>query len=189
MVCLLQSDGGQCAGPGPLMLSQARQRDAQIARGEIMGPLHGLPHAVKDLQAVKGKLIYRRQPRAGSGDEKSPIVFFDFAEREEKTILDEADAFEVTFDGTKLFVTSKKKYAFVDIKPAPAIPPDVGQPPATGKTTKSGIKWVEVRPGTGKDKPTTGDDVTFHVTGWNAEGRMLETTEMKNKPVKTPPFR
>ncbi|HEX4177356.1 MAG TPA: amidase [Rhizomicrobium sp.] len=36
------------------LLTQASERDAQIARGEIMGPLHGLPHAVKDLQPVKG---------------------------------------------------------------------------------------------------------------------------------------
>ena len=36
------------------LLAQARERDAQVARGEIMGPLHGFPHAVKDLQPVKG---------------------------------------------------------------------------------------------------------------------------------------
>jgi amidase len=36
------------------LLALARERDAQVARGEIMGPLHGLPHGVKDLQAVKG---------------------------------------------------------------------------------------------------------------------------------------
>src|SRR5579863_884399 len=34
------------------LLTQARERDAQVARGQIMGPLHGLPHAVKDLQSV-----------------------------------------------------------------------------------------------------------------------------------------
>ena len=34
--------------------AQARERDAQLSRGESMGPLHGFPHAVKDLQAVKG---------------------------------------------------------------------------------------------------------------------------------------
>jgi amidase len=33
---------------------QARARDEQLARGEWMGPLHGFPHAVKDLQPVKG---------------------------------------------------------------------------------------------------------------------------------------
>src|SRR6185437_12986844 len=36
------------------LLKQARERDAQLARGESMGPLHGIPHAVKDLQPVKG---------------------------------------------------------------------------------------------------------------------------------------
>ena len=36
------------------LLTLARERDTQVARGEIMGPLHGLPHAVKDLQPVKG---------------------------------------------------------------------------------------------------------------------------------------
>ncbi|MDR3440394.1 amidase [Telmatospirillum sp.] len=36
------------------LLAQAGERDRQIARGEVMGPLHGFPHAVKDLAAVKG---------------------------------------------------------------------------------------------------------------------------------------
>src|ERR1700704_928625 len=36
------------------LMALARQRDSQLARGESMGPLHGFPHAVKDLQAVRG---------------------------------------------------------------------------------------------------------------------------------------
>src|SRR5260370_11891804 len=36
------------------LLAQAMERDTQLARGESMGPLHGFPHAAKDLQAVKG---------------------------------------------------------------------------------------------------------------------------------------
>ena len=36
------------------LLAQSRERDAQLARGKVMGPLHGLPQAVKDLAAVKG---------------------------------------------------------------------------------------------------------------------------------------
>src|SRR3984957_4456909 len=36
------------------LLAQARERDDQLTRGESMGSLHGFPHAVKDLQAVKG---------------------------------------------------------------------------------------------------------------------------------------
>jgi amidase len=36
------------------LLTQARERDDQLTHGDSMGPLHGFPHAVKDLQAVKG---------------------------------------------------------------------------------------------------------------------------------------
>jgi amidase len=36
------------------LLAQARERDAQLANGESIGPLHGFPHAVKDLQSVAG---------------------------------------------------------------------------------------------------------------------------------------
>ena len=36
------------------LLAQAGERDSQLTRGELMGPLHGFPHAVKDLQPVKG---------------------------------------------------------------------------------------------------------------------------------------
>ena len=36
------------------LIAQARERDAELARGESKGALHGFPHAVKDLQLVKG---------------------------------------------------------------------------------------------------------------------------------------
>lgn len=77
----------------------------------------------------------------------------------------------------------------VDIDEAPPTPQDCAQPPADAKQTKSGIKYVSVRPGTGKDSPSVADDVTFNYTAWTADGRMLETTEMKKRPVQSPPFR
>ena len=36
------------------LLREARARDAELARGAAVGPLHGLPHAVKDLAPLKG---------------------------------------------------------------------------------------------------------------------------------------
>jgi amidase len=36
------------------LLAQSEERDRQVARGELMGSLHGLPLAVKDLMPVKG---------------------------------------------------------------------------------------------------------------------------------------
>jgi len=87
--------------------------DGFEARAVVLPPKAG---NYADVQAIKGKLLYRRQPRTGSGDEKSALVYFDFAEREEKTVLDDADAFEATADGKKMLVISKKKYAILDIK-------------------------------------------------------------------------
>jgi amidase len=36
------------------LLLQSEERDRQVKRGELMGPLHGVPLAVKDLMPVKG---------------------------------------------------------------------------------------------------------------------------------------
>ena len=37
-----------------LLMAQARERDAQLARGESMGWMHGMPQAIKDLANSKG---------------------------------------------------------------------------------------------------------------------------------------
>jgi tricorn protease len=87
--------------------------DGFEARAVVLPPKAG---NYAELQAVKGKLLYRRQPRTGSNEEKTPIVYFDFDEREEKTILDDSDGFQVTFDGKKMMVVSKRKWAIVDVK-------------------------------------------------------------------------
>ena len=70
-----------------------------------------------DLQALAGKLFYRRLPRTGSDEEKSPIVFYDLKEREEKTVVGDADAFEIAAGGDKILVVKKKDYALIDPKP------------------------------------------------------------------------
>jgi tricorn protease len=89
--------------------------DGFEARAVVLPPKAG---NYADLQAVKGKVLYRRAPRTGSGEDKSPIVYFDLDAREEKTILDDASGFEATFDGKKLFVKQGDKYAIVELKPA-----------------------------------------------------------------------
>lgn len=44
------------------MLAQADQRDAELARGEYRGWMHGLPHAIKDLSLTKGILTTLGSP-------------------------------------------------------------------------------------------------------------------------------
>jgi amidase len=45
-----------------VLLRQAEERDAQLGRGESMGPLHGFPLAVKDLQATRGVVTAQGSP-------------------------------------------------------------------------------------------------------------------------------
>src|SRR5207244_2565341 len=44
------------------LLAEAQEKDAQLARGEARGPLHGFPHAVKDLVPVKGMRMTMGSP-------------------------------------------------------------------------------------------------------------------------------
>jgi tricorn protease len=69
------------------------------------------------IQAVSGKVLYRRLPRTGSGDDESPVVFWDIEEREEKTVMADADGFLVTADGKKMLVWNNSAFAIVDVGP------------------------------------------------------------------------
>jgi tricorn protease len=87
--------------------------DGLEARAVVLPPKAG---NYGSLQAVSGKVLYRRGPRTGSGDEKSQLVYFDLGEREEKTVLAAVEGFEVTADGKKVLVASEKKFAILDVK-------------------------------------------------------------------------
>ncbi len=69
-----------------------------------------------DLAAVSGKLIYRKLPRAGSGEEKSHLMFYDLEKREDKTILDDVDDAILAAKGEKILVRRKNEYAIIEPK-------------------------------------------------------------------------
>ena len=77
----------------------------------------------------------------------------------------------------------------VDIKPAPEIPTDLKEPAANAQSLKSGVKYVVLRPGTGKEKARSFDTISYHSTSWDSDGRQLESTEMRGRPAKLQPFR
>lgn len=69
------------------------------------------------MAAIDDKLIYLRYPRTGSGDMGGTLVFYDIKEREEKTILDKVNNFQVSADGKSILVSSNGQYAVVAANP------------------------------------------------------------------------
>lgn len=69
------------------------------------------------LSAVSGKVVFHKAPNSGSADKKKPIMFYDLDKREEKTIVDDADAYQISADGKKIMVANKNSYSIVDVAP------------------------------------------------------------------------
>ncbi|HET9130315.1 MAG TPA: PDZ domain-containing protein, partial [Terriglobia bacterium] len=67
------------------------------------------------IHAVSGKLVYQRVPNSGSSDKKKPLMYYDFEKRDEKTIVDDVDMFDVSADGKKVLVGKSGAYSVVDI--------------------------------------------------------------------------
>ena len=87
--------------------------DGLEARAVVLPPA---PGHYGELVAVKGKLLYRRMPRAGSFGEKATLHLFDFDDREEKTVLDDVDAMDVSADGKQVLVARKDSFAIIEAK-------------------------------------------------------------------------
>lgn len=76
------------------------------------------PGNYNSLQAIEGKVLYRRLPRTGSDGEASPLVYYDLKEREEKTILDDVDGYRLSADLKKALVWNRQIAAIVDVQPS-----------------------------------------------------------------------
>jgi tricorn protease len=69
------------------------------------------------LQAVKGKIIYHNHANKGSARRSSPIKYFDLEEKEEKTIVGDADNYIITNDGKQLLVQNNNQLYIVKLAP------------------------------------------------------------------------
>ncbi len=83
------------------------------SRAVVLPPKAGY---FEDIYAVSGKLIYRRSPRAGSGEEKGKLVYYDLEKREDKTILDEVDDAILAAKADKILVRRGSDYAIIEPK-------------------------------------------------------------------------
>jgi tricorn protease len=86
-----------------------------ISEREVMLP----PEAgnYTNLEAVSGKVLYLKTPRAGSTDKKSSLVYYDLDKREEKTVASEIDNYMISADGKKAMIAKSGAYYITDIAP------------------------------------------------------------------------
>jgi len=62
----------------------------------------------------------------------------------------------------------------------------IGAPPSDAKKTASGLAYKVLKEGTGGRHPKTSDRVTVHYTGWTTDGKMFDSSVVKNQPATFP---
>jgi len=67
----------------------------------------------------------------------------------------------------------------VDPPPTQA-PADVAQPPSEARLTSSGLVFRTLRAGTGTKHPTRRSHVNVHYTGWTLDGKMIDSSVLRN---------
>ena len=95
---------------------EAPELSVEIEFDELESRLVLLPPEagnIGNMAAFAGKLVYLRAPNTGSGENSNSLRFYDFEEREEKTILDDVNRFKPSADGKSLLVNSNGRYGIV----------------------------------------------------------------------------
>jgi FKBP-type peptidyl-prolyl cis-trans isomerase len=66
----------------------------------------------------------------------------------------------------------------------PPTPPDVARPPADAQKTAKGVFYRFLVHGPGKDprRPTPKDTVKVHYAGWTTDGKMFDSSYLRNEP-------
>jgi peptidylprolyl isomerase len=66
----------------------------------------------------------------------------------------------------------------------PPTPPDVAKPPADAQKTAKGVFYRFLAHGPGKDprRPTPKDNVKVHYAGWTTDGKMFDSSYLRNEP-------
>ena len=68
----------------------------------------------------------------------------------------------------------------------PKTPDDVAAPPADAERTDSGLVSKVLQAGTGSDHPAATSTVTVHYSGWTTDGKMFDSSVVRNNPATFP---
>lgn len=88
--------------------------DGFESRLVILPPKNG---NIANLEAVSGKVIFLRLPNTGSAEEQKSVDYYDLENREEKTIADGVNNFQVTANHKKIMISKNHSFYITDIAP------------------------------------------------------------------------
>jgi len=165
---------GEAAKTDTTTKSVAIDLEGVEARGVILPPTPGNYGA---LRGVSGKLVFLRFPRTGSGEQNATLAYYDFAEREEKTILSPVNQYEISADGKKVLVGSRGQWAIVDLKPAQKMDKRLATA-GLESVVDPRAEWREVFTDVWRTYRDVFYDAQLHGLDWNAQrehyGRLLD---------------
>jgi hypothetical protein len=69
-----------------------------------------------------------------------------------------------------------------DSQPQIPAPPDVAAAPSDASVTATGLASKIIAPGTGTRHPRPNSRVKVHYTGWTADGKMFDSSVVRNEP-------
>ena len=125
-----------------------------------------------NLQAVKGKVLYIKNPPSGSQGEKRSIVYYDLEKREEKTVMTDVGNFTTSADGKKIMVSKQGGFFVVDIAPDQKLekkmPTDQME-----MTVVPREEWKQIFNDTWRFERDFFYDPNMHGVNWNADERPL----------------
>ncbi len=75
----------------------------------------------------------------------------------------------------------------VEVRKAPPVPEDVAAIPKNAKVTKSGLGYRRLKKGDGKIKPKEWDQVKLHYSAWTTDGKMVDSSVMRDRPITMKP--
>jgi tricorn protease len=67
----------------------------------------------RQLEAGKGKIFYLRVPNTGTTGAKNAVKYFDIDKREEKTVLEDADFYQLAYNKQKMLVGRQGSFAVI----------------------------------------------------------------------------
>jgi tricorn protease len=129
-----------------------------------------------DLHAISGKLVYRRIPHASPDDDEgeddhdgpaTPALFWNVEDREEKTIVADADFIDVASSGAKVLVVKDEAMHVVDVEPDQEL--EKAAPVSTLEATIDPVKeWRQIFDDAWRFERDYFYDPNMHGVDWNA---------------------